>query len=128
MHRSLSALVGALLLLMVGAIPVGALQEATPASGLADLGLPTLDVTVTATGYEGIPESLEAGRYLVTVTASEDAGEFGGGVSFVQPSGMTADEFLGLLSGPPDETGVGAVPATPIDDGAATPADGGEGM
>ena len=100
-------------------------QEATPgASGLTDLGLPTLDVTVTGTGYEGIPESLEAGRYLVTVTASEDTGEEGGGVAFVQPSGMTADEFLGLLSGPPDETGVGE--ASPIANADATPAQGGE--
>ncbi len=64
----------------------------------------------------------------MTVTAAEDAGEFGGGVAFVQPSGMTADEFLGLLSGPPDETGVGAAPSTPIDDMDATPSAGGEGM
>ena len=111
----------------VGRGAVVAAQEATPESGLADLGLPTLDVTVTATGYEDIPESLEAGRYLVTVTVQEDAGEFGGGVAFIQPLGMSAEEFLGLLSGPPDETGVGAVPGTPIDEANATPA-GGEGM
>ena len=128
MRRSVIALVGVVLLLIVGMIPVAAHQEATPESGLADLGLPTLDVTVTGSGYEGIPDTLEAGRYLVTVTAAEDTGEFGGGVAFIQPSGMTADEFLGLLSGPPDETGVGAVPSTPIDEANATPAEGGEGM
>jgi hypothetical protein len=107
-----------------------AAQEATPASAFADLDLPTLDVNVTADAYEGIPESIEAGRYLVTVSVSEDAGEFGGGVAFIQPSGMTGDEFvamLGELMGPPDESGVGAAAATPVEGGAATPADeGGE--
>ena len=128
MRRSGVSLFLALLLFIVGMVPAAGAQDATPQSGLADLGLPTLDVTVTASGYEGIPESLEAGRYLVTITPAEDTGEDGGGVGFVQPSGMSADEFLGLLSGPPDETGVGAVPATPIDDVEATPAEGGEGM
>lgn len=126
MRRNIVALFGVLLLLIVGMMPAGAHQEASPESGLADLGLSTLDVTVTATGYEGIPETLEAGRYLVTVTVAGDAGEFGGGVAFIQPSDMTADEFLGLLSGPPDETGVGAVPGTPIDEANATTAEGGE--
>ena len=116
---------GATLLLFSGTLPALARQDATPASGLADLGLPTLDVTVSAAGYEGIPDTLEAGRYLVTVTAAEDTGEFGGGVGFIQPAGMSADEFLGLLAGPPDETGVGAAAATPFSGAEASPADGG---
>ncbi len=126
MRRLLSYI--ALLLAMSMLAPVVSAQDATPAaSGLADLGLPTLDVTVTATGYEGIPESLEAGRYLVTITAAEDTGEFGGSVAFVQPSGMSADEFLGMLAGPPpDESGGGS--ASPVADAGATPAEGGEGM
>ena len=128
MRRNMFALVGVVLLLIVGMMPAVAHQEATPESGLAELGLPVLDVTVTASGFEGIPESLEAGRYLVTVTPAEDTGEDGGGVSFLQPAGMSAEEFLGLLSGPPDETGVGAVPSTPIGEANATPAEGGEGM
>jgi hypothetical protein len=108
-------------------------QDATPSTGgpFDDLGLPTFDITVTAAGYEGIPDSLEAGRYLVTVTAAEDTGEFGGGVAFVQPSGMSGDEFvsfLGELSGPPDESGVGAVAATPMDASAASPEAAGEEM
>jgi hypothetical protein len=106
--------------------PVTSAQEATPASAFEGVDLPTLDITVTAAGYEGIPESIEAGRYLVTVTAAADTGEFGGGVSFIQPAGMTGDEFvtmLGELSGPPDESGVGAAAATPIEGGAATPAE-----
>lgn len=125
-RRSGVSLFLAVLLFIVGMVPAAGAQDATPESGLADLGLPALDVTVTASGYEGIPESLEAGRYLVTITVNEDASEFGGGVAFVQPSGMSAEEFLGLLSGPPDETGVGV--ASPIANGEATPAEGGEGM
>ncbi len=61
----LVALVVVLVSLALSAPAVGA-QDATPESGLAALGLPTLEVTVTAQGYEGIPASLEAGRYLVT--------------------------------------------------------------
>lgn len=98
---------------------------------LSSVDLPTLDVTVTASGFEGIPESLEAGRYLVTVTAGEDTGEFGGGVAFLQPAGMTGDEFISMLGGmmgPPDESGVGSAAATPMEGGAgeASPAAGGD--
>lgn len=115
---------------LVLALPLGiasvTAQDVTPAAGGAfdGLDLPTLDITVTADSYEGIPESLEAGRYLVTVTAGEDTGEFGGGIAFLQPSGMTGDEFiamLGELMGPPDESGVGVAAATPIEGGAASP-------
>ncbi len=139
MHRSIAALVGALLLLMAGAIPVGALQEATPESGLADLGLPTLDVRVAATGYEGIPESLEAGRYLVTLSVAEDFSGFGGSIEFAQPVGVSPEEFLAASVPPPEEEVAAPVPATPPleEDTAAvvgtpelapdaTPAEGGE--
>ncbi len=87
---------------------------------LASSGYPTIDVTVTATAYEGVPETLEAGRYLLNVTVGEDAGEFGGGVAFLQPYEMTAEEFfafLGEVGGPPPE-------ASPV---AAEGGDGGEG-
>ena len=118
MRRLISVI--AFLLIVSMMAPTATAQEATPgaASPFADLGLPTLDVTVTGTGYEGIPESIEAGRYLVTATAAEHAGEFGGGVAFIQAAGMTGDEFitmLGEVSGPPDESGVGAAAATPIE-------------
>jgi len=126
MRRSGLSFILALVLFTVGMLPVAVAQNATPASGLADAGLPTLDVSVTASGFEGIPESIEAGRYLVTVTAAEDTGEEGGAVAFVQPSGMSAEEFLGMMGPPPDESG-GDV-ASPVADAGATPADGGEGM
>ncbi len=70
------------LLAMTLVAPVATAQEATPEaspeSAFAGVDLPTLDITVTTDGYEGIPESLEAGRYLVSVTVGEGASEFGG--------------------------------------------------
>jgi hypothetical protein len=131
MRRLFFGLLGTLLFFPLSMISVLAAQEATPASAFADLGLPTLDVTITEDTYEGIPDSLEAGRYLVTVTVSEDAGESGGaGVGFIQPAGMTGEEFiafLGELSGPPSESGVGSIDSTPIAGAVASPADeGGE--
>lgn len=105
-------------------------QEATPAAGspFDDLGLPTLDITVTASGYEGIPDSIEAGRYLVNVTVEEGAGDFGAGIAFVQaPEGMSSDDFMAVFMSPPDESGVGVVASTPIEGVEASPA-GDEGM
>ncbi len=122
-----AALAGAGLVLPMRDVAVFAQDQ-----DLSSVDLPTLDVTVTADAFEGIPESLEAGRYLVNITVAEDAGEFGGGVAFIQPAGMTGDEFvemLGQLMGPPDESGVGSAAATPIEGGAAeaSPAAEGEG-
>jgi hypothetical protein len=125
MVRTRVSLLAALLLLVVGVGPAGARQEATPESALAGLGLPELAITVTGSAFEGIPEQLAAGRYLVTLTAAEDAAE-GGAVAFVQPSGMTAEEFLGALAGPPEETG-GDPAGTPLAVPEATPADAEEG-
>lgn len=124
MRQLFFGILAAFLFLPLSMLSVLAAQDATPIGGLGDLGLPALDITVTADGYEGIPDSIEAGRYLVTVTAAEDVGYFGGGVAFIQPAGMTGDEFveiLGQLAGPPDESGVGSAAATPVEGGVATP-------
>lgn len=124
MRRLCLSLFGVLLLLAFS-LPLGATaQEATPAGGLADAELPQLDITMTADNYEGIPDQVEAGRYLVSLTLAEGAAEFGGGIAFVQPAGMTADEFLSQVMGPPDESGVGQVASTPIEGVEASPAGG----
>lgn len=70
---------------------------------LAGLGLPTIDVTITADGYEGVPETLSAGRYLLNATA-EDVPE-GGAVAFFQPYRMSAEEFFSVIGGPPPAEG-----------------------
>jgi len=77
-------------------------------------GLPTLDVTIIAQGYEGIPESLEAGRYLLTLSVAADVGEFGGSIEFAQPVGVTADEYIAALAPPPEEDDAAAIEGTPI--------------
>ncbi|HEV2072353.1 MAG TPA: hypothetical protein VGR29_01810, partial [Thermomicrobiales bacterium] len=125
MRRLFFGLLAALLLMPVSILSVLAAQDATPASGLADADVPQLDVTLTATGYEGIPDQVEAGRYLVSLTLEEGASEFGGGVSFVQPpADISAEDFLVAYMTPSDESGVGEAAATPIEGGVATPAEG----
>jgi hypothetical protein len=103
MHRIAFSLVAALLLFGVTGASTFSRQEATPTSDLAGLGLPELVVNASATGYEGIPASTPAGRYLVTVTATEDTGDDGAGVAFVQPpEGMTTDDFFNSFAPPED--------------------------
>ena len=98
------------LTILTASAPALALQTTT----LADLGLPELNITVTADSYEGIPEELEAGRYLVTVTATEETTEIdGGGVGFFQPVGPSVDEVLGMLAPPEGDASPDASPAAP---------------
>lgn len=81
---------------------------------LASLGLPTLDITVMAADFEGMPEQIEAGRYLVTLTLAENVEYSGAG--FLQPSaGMTAEEFVAERgpSGAASEASPPAVDASP---------------
>jgi hypothetical protein len=85
---------------------------------LASTGLPTLDVTINVDGFEGIPDTLEAGRYLINATVAADVGEEGAAIAFLQPYNMTADEFFGAIGGP----AAGASPAAE----ASPPAAGGE--
>lgn len=70
--------------------------NATPtASQWGALGLPELSLTVTADAVEGVPESTEAGRYLVTVTGNVTPDDWGKGVLLLQlPEGMTMDDAM----------------------------------
>ena len=80
-------------------------QEATPSSGgLGSLVLPELSVKVTDTAYEGIPEEVTAGRYLLRTDLPVDTDE---AVGFLKlPDGMDVPGFLDVLQqeseGPPD--------------------------
>lgn len=129
MRRLFLGLVAALLLFPATLLSAVAAQTPSSAAGspFADLGLPELKITASADSYDGIPSSLEAGRYLVTVTAADDtAGAGGAGVAFVQPAGMTGQEFidfLGQMSAGPDS---GA--STPMAGDMATPSDQGGPM
>jgi hypothetical protein len=100
-----------------------AAQEATPTSAtFADtLGLPELRVQVTDTAYEGLPAETATGRYLLTLEVSAADG---GGLNFLQlPEGMSFDDFMALLSGPP-ATSPEAMSGTPGAE--AAPAEGEE--
>jgi hypothetical protein len=89
-------------------------QETAPADALFPEvpGLPELQVTATDTGYEGVPDTIEAGWYLLTLD-NQSAGEVG--LEFLGvPPGMTAEELIALVlsvgASPPDAA-AGATPA-----------------
>lgn len=77
---------------------------------LASLGYPELKLTVTDDAFEGVPEETPAGRYLLTVEAKTTKGP-ATGAFFGPPAGMTADEFLGAIAGPPPGADGGTPPA-----------------
>lgn len=127
-----SVLVGGSLTVAVASIagltqPTFSQDSPAPAGPLGDVGLPELNITVTPAGYEGIPASLAAARYLVTLSVAEDFGGFGGSIEFVQPVGVTVDEYIAALAPPPEEEAA-AIEGTPALAPDATPAEGGEAM
>jgi hypothetical protein len=79
--------------------------EATPesASALAELGLPELTLTVTGDAVEGVPASIEAGRYLLTVEGEPATeGPPPGAMILQLPEGMTLDEAGAQAQASPD--------------------------
>jgi hypothetical protein len=108
--------VGAAVLAMPSLAPQGLAQS----TDLASLGFPTIDVTLTATSFEGVPASLPAGRYLLTATIPAEI-EFGA-VAFLSPYGMGAADFIAAFGPPP----AGPTDATPIAGEASPVAEGGE--
>jgi hypothetical protein len=92
-HVTVGAAFGGALLAFGRWIPNASAQ----ATDLASLGYTTLDVTITADGFSGIPETLATGRYLLNATA-EDL-EAGGAVAFLSPYDISPEEFLTFLGG-----------------------------
>lgn len=90
---------------------------AAQAVDLTSLGLPELNVTQTATGYEGLEPEIVAGRYLLNVTAGEGV-EYAGVEFMSPPAGVSVDELIaGLTSagGPPEGSPpADAVPGIPL--------------
>jgi hypothetical protein len=71
----------------------------------AGLGLPQLDLTISD-AIQGMPESIAAGRYVVTVTGQPGPDDFALGVIFMQlPEGLSLDDALAqagqATDGPP---------------------------
>jgi hypothetical protein len=94
-------------------------------SDLASLGYPTLDVTITADGFAGIPETLPAGRYLLNATA-EDVPD-GAAIAFLSPYEMSAEEFFAFLGGGAPPASPEAGDAAPVAEGSPTGDEGGDG-
>lgn len=94
-------LVAGFLASIPGALKVAAQHDhGTPESGenpYADLGLPELTLVQTADAIEGMPESLEAGRYLLTVSGEGEPGpeDYAIGAMLLQlPEGLTLDAAM----------------------------------
>jgi len=109
---NLGAALGGAVLTMGHFMPHVAAQS----SDLTTLGYPTLDVTITADSFSGIPETLPAGRYLLNATA-EDVPD-GGAIAFLSPYEMSPDEFFAFLGG-------GAPPSSPVAGASPTGEEGG---
>jgi hypothetical protein len=87
-------------------------QDASPEAGtvenpFADLGLPEIELHFTSTEIAGMPESIEAGRYLVTIHGEPTPEDWAFSPMFVQaPEGMTAEEMMAeaeaATEGPPE--------------------------
>lgn len=88
------------------ALPIPASVLAASQSDMASLSLPTLDIGVTPDAFEGIPETIEAGRYLVNLSASDDVESYGAVVAFLQPYMMTAEEFFAAISESGDDSDI----------------------
>lgn len=90
-----------------------ATPETEPVNPFSDLGLPQIDITMTDTAFEGVPSELDAGRYVVALTA-ETTDEMGGGGAFLQiPAGMTTTEFIEFVA-PPSATPMALAEASPV--------------
>lgn len=98
--------------------------DATPAAEsaanpFADLGLPEIELQFTTSEVTGMPESVEAGRYLVIAHGEPTEEEWAFGPLFLQlPEGMTMDdlaaEAANAADGPPAFFYESLVPGGPV--------------
>ncbi|MBA2277565.1 MAG: hypothetical protein H0W06_07345 [Chloroflexia bacterium] len=102
-------------------LPRTGATAARQAEDFGSLDLPTLDIIVLHDGYDGLPDSIAAGRYLINITC--DAGVEGDeGIAFTRPpAGMTAEAFLTALA-PPTMASPAASPVADAGPGGASPA------
>ncbi len=100
-----------------------AAQDASPAAGTAevpaewaDLGLPEIELQFTSSEITGMPESVEAGRYLVTIHGEPAEDDWAFAPTFLQlPEGMTIDDLASadVSQGPPEFFYTALVPGGP---------------
>lgn len=107
---------GAAALAMAMAVTHRRLAWAQAATDFSGLGYPELSITVTDTGFDGVPAATAAGRYLLTVKNARTAEtENAGAVGFVSPTaaGMSAADLVQFLAA----AGAPATPAAGGDQG-----------
>ena len=96
---------------MPAVFKAAAQDAATPAAAAlpeawADLGLPEIELQFTSAEVTGMPESVEAGRYLVTIHGEPTEEDWAFGPMFLRvPDDMTMDDLMeqasGATEGPP---------------------------
>lgn len=106
-----------------GFLRTAAAQGASPAAGAAavpaawaDLGLPEIELQFTSSEITGMPESVEAGRYLVTIYGEPTEEDWAFAPTFLQlPEGMTLDDLasVDVSQGPPEFFYTALVPGGP---------------
>lgn len=89
------------------ALAQDASPEATVANPFADLGLPEIELQFTTAEVTGMPESIEAGRYLVTIHGEPTPEDWAFGPLFLQlPEGMSMEDLAAAAAeaadGPPE--------------------------
>lgn len=82
-------------------------EAATVENPFADLGLPEIELHFTSSEVSGMPESVEAGRYLVIVHGEPTPEEWAFGPMFLQlPEGTTIEDVMAIdpsnQQGPPE--------------------------
>jgi hypothetical protein len=124
---ALMAVLAAVAMSFAGTAGIAAQDATPPAMTFADtMGLPELQINVTDTAFEGVPTETAAGRYVVTLNISASDG---GGAGFLQlPEGMTFDDFMAIMGGPPPSPEAGmANMGTPAIEGSPPVGGGPEG-
>lgn len=93
--------------LSIRALAQDASPEAAATNPFADLGLPEIELNFTSSEVTGMAESVEAGRYLVTIHGEPTEQDYAFGPMFLRvPDDMTMDDFSAAAAeatdGPPD--------------------------
>ncbi|HEX3302350.1 MAG TPA: hypothetical protein VHR64_05665 [Thermomicrobiales bacterium] len=102
--------------------------SAQAAGDFSAMGYPELAITMTDTGFENVPKSTEAGRYLLKLTSNLTSNNNGGAIGLFSPTaaGVSVKAALKIIgaAGAAEATPAGGMPeATPM---AGTPEAGGE--
>ena len=92
--------------LALGAKPMLRAAAQSDADPFGAMGYPELAITVSATSFDGLPQSTAAGRYLIKGTSTlSDNSDNSGAIAFLSPTpaGISAADFLKMFTGSGDD-------------------------